>query len=211
MIEAILGSTETINWLGGLGFFAVILITAVVLFVYFKQIKDHKGGGELEDGEWDGIKEYKNPVPVGWTAIFSLLLIWAIWYWMFGYPLDSYSQIAEYNKETREYQSQFEKKWQNPSEATLVAMGKSVFSANCAQCHGNAADGNGGRAFDLRSKYVGTGVDSGNIPAIVAFAQYGTKGAIGTMPAFNSVGTLTDLQYQAVATYIVSNKLKEQK
>ncbi|GHV59858.1 hypothetical protein FACS1894103_4120 [Campylobacterota bacterium] len=205
MIESLFGgSTLTINILGIAGFFAVVLITAIALWVYAKQIKDYKGGDELEEGEWDGIKEYQNPLPVGWAVIFAGLLIWAIAYWVFLYPLNAYSQIGEYNQETAEYNKQFQKQWSNPSEATLKAMGESVFLAQCAQCHGLDAKGNGGRAADLRTKYGGTGIE--NADAVSLIAQYGMKGDIGTMPSFASAGTLTDIQYQAVATYIVTTK-----
>lgn len=150
MIESLFGgSTQIINILGGIGFFAVVVITAYVFWFYIKQMREHKGGGEFDEGEWDGIREYKNPLPIGWSVIFVATMIWAMWYWLFGYPLHSYSQIGEWNQESSEYQAKFEDQWKNASKETLVAMGESVFLAQCAQCHGNTADGLGERAADL--------------------------------------------------------------
>jgi cytochrome c oxidase cbb3-type subunit 3 len=213
MIESLLGGSDnTINYLGAAGFIVCVLISLFVIGLYFKQIKDHKGGGETEAGEWDGIKEFSNPLPVGWTISFILALVWAIAYWTYLYPLNTYSQIGEWNQESKEWSKQFEAKWQNPSQDTLVKMGKSVFLAQCSQCHGLTADGNSGRAADLR-KYA----DSTQFPPevskdiIVSFAQYGTGGAVGAqgigiMPSFEAAGVLSEKQYEAVAAYLTANK-----
>jgi cytochrome c oxidase cbb3-type subunit 3 len=205
MIESLLGSNNTINYLGAAGFFVCVLISLFVIGLYFKQIKEHKGGGETEEGEWDGIKEFKNPLPTGWTIGFILVLVWAIWYWVLGYPLNAYSQIGELNQETRQWNDEFASKWQNPTPATLAKMGQSVFLAQCSQCHGLTADGNSGRAADLR-KYATSEFGPDSAGAIVLFAKYGTSGAIGTMPSFEAAGTLNDKQYEAVAAYLTTKK-----
>lgn len=201
MIESLFGgSTQIINILGGIGFFAVVVITAYVFWFYIKQMKEHKGGGELDEGEWDGIKEYKNPLPIGWSIIFASAMIWAIWYWFFGYPLHSYSQIGEWNKETQEYLEKFEDKWHNADKETLVAMGESVYLAQCSQCHGNTADGLDGRAANLtiygksshieyviKNGSIGLGYMGGDMPAglmsddaeIRKVAQYVANGLNG--------------------------------
>ncbi|MDR2904549.1 MAG: c-type cytochrome [Helicobacteraceae bacterium] len=202
------GSNATINILGAAGFFAVVLITAWVLAVYFKRIKEDKGDGQTEDGEWDGIKEYAHPIPVGWTICFILMLIWAIWYWLLGYPLNAYSQVGEYNQETTEWNNEFQNKWQNLSGGALVKMGEGLYLNNCAQCHGLTRDGNGGRAADLKALgYVG---NPNMAPVVVSFAQFGTGGVvggrgIGVMPAFESAGVLNEKQYEAIAAYVTSN------
>ncbi|MDR0747819.1 MAG: c-type cytochrome [Helicobacteraceae bacterium] len=203
-IESLLGSSNTINWLGGLGFFAVVIITVAIVALYFKQIKEHKGGGaRLTEGEWDGIRDYDLPVPAGWTLSFALLLIWAIWYWLVGYPLNAYTQIGELNSEIKEYNAQYEKTWSNIDSEGLVKMGKSVYIANCSQCHGLTNDGLGGKAADLR-KYSGPEwADGVGEMTIVGFAQAGVKGEIGTMPSFDEIGTFTELHYKAVAAYLV--------
>jgi cytochrome c oxidase cbb3-type subunit 3 len=204
-IEALLGgSNDTINYLGAAGFLVCVLISLFVIGQYFKQIKEHKGGGATEEGEWDGIKELSNPLPSGWTISFILMLVWAIWYWALGYPLNAYSQIGEWNQENTEWNQRHAAQWQNPSGDELVKMGKSVFLAQCSQCHGLTADGNSGRAADLR-KYA-TPDFAGLESVIVQFAKYGTKGEIGTMPSFEAAGTLNEKQYEAVAAYLTAGK-----
>lgn len=285
MIESLFGgSTQIINILGGVGFFAVVLITAWVMFVYMRQIRSAKAEGELAEENWDGIGEFKNPLPVGWTIILIGAMIWAAWYWLFGYPVNAYSQIGEWNQETKEYKAQFENTWQNTDQSTLVAMGESIYLAKCAPCHGNTADGMDGRAANLVeygnaahiahvvemgskglgypmgempakegifnmatgapvtaaeiktvSAYVANGMKGegeeifanacaschgadgmgmgGMAPDLTAYGsvdfavkaiKHGKMGHIGNMPAFEKEGTLTDLQYQAVASYILS-------
>ncbi|MDR1910913.1 MAG: c-type cytochrome [Helicobacteraceae bacterium] len=204
-VEGLLGgSNSTIYILGVAGFFVVVLISLFVIGLYLKRIKADKGGGQTEPGEWDGIKEYRNPIPAGWAISFVLVLICAIWYWVAGYPLGAYSQVGEYNTEVSEWNGKFSEKWKNPSTETLVDMGKSVYLTQCAPCHGNTLDGNSGRAADLR-KYA-TADFAGSESAIVSFALYGTKGEIGQMPSFEAAGTLNELQLSAAAAYITSSK-----
>lgn len=202
MIESLFGgSTQIINILGGIGFFAVVVITAYVFWFYMKQMKEHKGGGEFDEGEWDGLREYKNPLPMGWSVIYAASMIWAIWYWFFGYPLHSYSQIGEWNQETNEYLAKFESKWQNADKATLVAMGESVYLAQCSQCHGNTADGLGGKAADLNAYgkvahieeviikgSVGQGFAGGEMPG----GLMADKGEIKTVAKFVANGLKGD-------------------
>lgn len=269
-----------INVLGIAGFFAVVGITGWVMFVYIRAIKNTKAQGELEEYNWDEIKEYKNPLPFGWAVIYVGVIVWAFWYWLIGYPTGAYSQIGEWNQENEEYKASFERKWQNPSEETLLSIGESIFLAKCAPCHGNTGDGIGGKAADLVgfgkadhiayvvkhgskglglpggemapyggmgdlneddveavSKFVanglkgegrgkevygtncaschgedGKGMDNvfrdittyGTVADTIHIIKNGKNGNIGNMPAFKKEGTLTELQYKAVAKYILS-------
>ncbi|MDR0666519.1 MAG: c-type cytochrome [Campylobacteraceae bacterium] len=144
-----------INLLAIAGAAATVVITAFVAAIYFKNIKSAKKSGELSSDSWDGIKEYKNPLPLGWAVSFLVLCIWAIWYMLapaglpFAYPLGAYSQIGEYNEEVAAYNEKFTAQWQNADEATLKEMGESVFIVQCAPCHGLDKSGIGGKAADL--------------------------------------------------------------
>ncbi|MDR0762418.1 MAG: c-type cytochrome [Campylobacteraceae bacterium] len=144
-----------INLLAIAGAAATVIITAFVAAIYFKNIKSAKKSGELSSDSWDGIKEYKNPLPLGWAVSFLVLCIWAIWYMLapvglpFTYPLGAYSQIGEYNEEVAAYNEKFTAQWQNADEATLKDMGESVFIVQCAPCHGLDKSGIGGKAADL--------------------------------------------------------------
>ncbi len=272
MFEKLNLSSDTVNQLSLVGAAAIILLTVFVAGKYIKQMKTDTSEGELSDENWDGIGEYKNPLPLGWAVSFVGTMIWGLWYWFAGYPLNAYSQIGEYNEEVSTYNKTFESKWANPDEDTLMGMGEGVYLVQCAPCHGIAGDGIDGKAagFDkwgtaagvletIEKGSKGLGYPMGEMPAGMAsgddakaiaayvasglkgdkpaafsacaschgedgkglggqspdLSTYGTtafvkdvlnrgkKGHIGTMPKFSD-GRLTDIQKEAVATYILS-------
>jgi cytochrome c oxidase cbb3-type subunit 3 len=123
---------DYINDLTMLGGVAIIVITVFVALKYVNQIKNDTAGGELAEENWDGIGEYKNPIPTGWGMMFIILLIWQLWYFFIGYPTNQFSQIGQWNEETLEHQAKFESKWANISQNDLVGMGQSVFLVQCA-------------------------------------------------------------------------------
>ena len=155
------------------------MLTIVVAGRYVGQMKVKKDESvELSEHNWDGIGEYKNPVPLGWAVVFLLALVWAIWYYLLGYPLNSYSQIGEYNKEVKEANAKFEKEYANPSKETLHAMGESIYLVQCSACHGITGDGIGGKAANLQIW--------GSEKGIVETILNGSKGLdypMGEMPA----------------------------
>jgi cytochrome c oxidase cbb3-type subunit 3 len=68
------------------------------------------------------------------------------------------------------------------------------FSA-CASCHGEDGKGLGGQSPDLTTY--------GSTAFVKDVLNRGKVGHIGTMPKFND-GRLTDIQKEAVGTYILS-------
>jgi len=145
-------SDDYINSLTMLGAVAIITITVFVTLKYINQMKNDTAGGELADEKWDGIGEYKNPIPTGWGLAFIGTIVWLFWYWTVGYPTNGFSQIGQWNEETIEFNKKFESKWQNPSQETLTAMGESVFLVQCSPCHGVDAEGINGKAQNLRKR-----------------------------------------------------------
>ena len=104
-------SDDYINSLTMLGALAIITITVFVALKYVNQMKNDKASGELAEESWDGIGEYKNPIPTGWGLAFIGTLVWLFWYWTVGYPTNGFSQIGQWNEETLEYNKKFESKW----------------------------------------------------------------------------------------------------
>ena len=143
---------DYINDLTMLAGIAIIGITVFVTLKYINQIKNDTATGELAEENWDGIGKYKNEVPTGWAVIFIAVILWALWYMFLGYPTNKFSQIGQYNEETKEYQAKFEKKWSNISEDDLINMGQSVFLVQCAPCHGVDAEGINGKSADLTKR-----------------------------------------------------------
>lgn len=143
---------DYINSLTFLGAAAILTISTFVVLKYVNQIKNEKASGELADENWDGIGEYKNPVPVGWAIAYIGVIIWMFWYFTIGYPINGFSQIGQWNEETNEFNAKFEKTWANADESTLKAMGQSVFLVQCSPCHGIDAEGIDGKAQDLTKR-----------------------------------------------------------
>jgi cytochrome c oxidase cbb3-type subunit 3 len=124
------------------GAVAIVIIVLFVVIKYVRQMQVDHASGELADESWDNIGEYKNPVPFGWAIMFLGTIIWGLWYWTIGYPVNAFSQIGQYNEEVKEKDAEFEKKYANIKGEELVNMGESVYLVECVACHGLNADGN---------------------------------------------------------------------
>ena len=187
---------DNVNLLSFIGAILIILITLVVVGRMFTYMKEKKGEAELSEHSWDGIGEYKNAIPIGWAVIFFLTIVWAVWYFLWGYPLNSYSSIGEYNEEVKAYNTKFEEKFQNLSTEDKVAMGQNIFLVQCSACHGITGDGINGKAQNLNI----WGSEEGLIDAI----KHGAKGMNfpgGEMPAAADLG-IAEEDIPAIAAYV---------
>ena len=184
---------DNVNLLGLIGAIAIVLATVFVVSRLVGQMKVAKPKAELSEHGWDGIGEYKNPLPLGWAVVYVLVIVWALWYMLAGYPLNSYSQIGEYNEEVAAANAKFEKNFANPDAKTLHAMGESVFLVQCSACHGITGDGINGRAADL-SKW---GSEEGIYDTIINGSK-GLEYPMGEMPA----GMADEEGAKAIAAYI---------
>lgn len=184
---------DNVNLLSLIGALAIVLLTYFVVNRYVSQMKKAKPEAELSEHNWDGIGEFKNSLPLGWALTFFLVIIWSIWYILFGYPLNSYSQIGEYNEEVALANAKFEKKYDNLDTKTLHSMGESVFLVQCSACHGITGDGINGKAADL-TKWSSE-------ESIVDIINNGSKGLnypMGEMPG----GMVDPDGAKAVAAYV---------
>jgi len=143
---------DIVNMLAIAGAVALVIITVFVVIKYVRQMQTDTASGKLADENWDGIGEYKNELPAGWAVIFLGSIVWGMWYFIAGYPVNAYSQIGEYNEDTAAHNAKFEAKYANMDDATLVEMGESVFLAECKVCHGLQADGIDGKAANLNTR-----------------------------------------------------------
>lgn len=143
--------SDSVNLIGLLGAVAILLITIYVVGFYFKKMKDAKADGELTEHDWDGIKEFKNDIPIGWIVIFFVVILWGLWYMFFGYPLKSFSQIGQYNEEVKAHNEKFEQRWGSLTQEDKIAMGEGIFLVQCSQCHGINAEGINGKAQNLKA------------------------------------------------------------
>jgi len=200
------GASDIVNQLAILG--AVILVVATIFVVvkYVRQMQTDTVSGDLMEDNWDGVGEYDNPVPMGWAIVFMSTIVWGFWYYMIGYPLNSYSQIGEYNEEAAELNAKFEKKYKDIKGEELVNMGESVYMHNCSMCHGLNADGIDNQAADLNVRLQKEVVKY----VIMNGSNNHLMGSDMAMPdrngLFNSnTGALiSDAEIDAVASYIAN-------
>jgi len=195
---------DIVNKLAMLGAVATATIAIFVALKYIRQMQTDKAGGKLADENWDGIGEYKNELPFGWAVIFLGLNIWAIWYFLAGYPVNAYSQIGEYNEAVAEHDAKFEAQYANMDEATLKEMGQSVFIVQCAPCHGLQADGIDGKAANLNhrleEKSIKHVIQNGSNNQLLGM-EMPMPDRNGLMNA-NTGALITDAEIDKVAKYV---------
>ncbi|MCR4942656.1 MAG: c-type cytochrome [Campylobacter sp.] len=188
---------DNVNLLTLIGSVALMVLTIGVAGKYIKQMKVAKDNSvERMEHEWDGIGEFKNDMPIGWVAMFLVTLVWAIWYFLLGYPLNSYSQIGEYNDEVKAANEKFAKTHANIDAQGLKDMGEGIFLVQCSACHGLTGDGISNKAANL-TKW---GSEDGLLDTIMK----GSKGLNypgGEMPDAAGLG-LDENSAKAVAAYV---------
>jgi cytochrome c oxidase cbb3-type subunit III len=204
MVGGDIGNNDYMGKLAIVGALAIAAISTFVVLKYVNQMQNDTATGELADENWDGIGEYKNELPMGWAVIFLGSVIWAIWYYVAGYPLNAYSQIGEYNEEVATHNAEFAEQHANMDEDTLVAMGESVFIVQCSQCHGLAADGIDGKAANLNQR-----IEKKSVKHVIANGA-NNLGFAAPMPDRNGLfnmntgALITDAEIETVATYVAN-------
>lgn len=111
------------------------------------------GHDELLDHEYDGIREYDNPLPRWWVWIFAGSFWFSIGYF-FHYHLSPNGQsvLADYEEDVREAREVDAKaSLAQPvteeslgkllADAALMKDAQTLFAARCAACHGDRAQG----------------------------------------------------------------------
>ena len=105
----------------------------------------------LLDHEYDGIKEYDNPLPRWWLWIFYATIVFVpLYYVLPGRLGENGGNVAEYDAEVAAYKSGQPAAPPTISSEALLALskdreaveeGREVYARNCVACHG--ADGGG--------------------------------------------------------------------
>ncbi len=200
------GLSDIVNQLAVAGAIALVLITVFVVIKYVRQMQVDTATGELADENWDGIGEYKNELPMGWSIMFLGTMVWGMWYFTIGYPVNAYSQIGEYNEDSKILNDKFEAEHKSISGERLVEMGESVFLAECKVCHGISADGINGMAANLNVRIEAKSVKY----AIENGANNHLLGSEMPMPDRNGLfnnntgALITDAEIDAVASYVAN-------
>jgi cytochrome c oxidase cbb3-type subunit 3 len=115
---------------------------------------------ETTGHEWDGIKEYNNPLPRWWLWTFIACIIFSVGYimyypWLPDTPAGSgwtqHKQLRESQAIAKEAQKVFADKVSMMSPRQIlrddsvrgfaIEGGKAAFALHCSQCHGSGANG----------------------------------------------------------------------
>lgn len=162
--------------------------------------------GKLTDHEYDGIREYDNPCPTWWHLMFLGTFVFSIVYFLFflgsfGWTVaEAYDTAVAKNLKLR-FAEIGELKADEPTlveylgKPDWLAIGASVFQAQCKSCHG--ADGAGLVGPNLTdNRYK-------NVKQLVDVARVVENGAsAGAMPAWKS--RLHPNEIVLVAAYVAS-------
>jgi cytochrome c oxidase cbb3-type subunit 3 len=193
--------SDPINLITMIGALAIAGLSAGVSIKYINQMKTDTAGGELAEENWDGIGEYKNELPSGWAYSFLGTMIWAIWYWTIGYPVNSFSQIGMWNEEVKAYNEKFEETNKNADETTLTQMGESIFLVQCAPCHGTTGDGLSGKAHDFTTR-----MSKAQVLDVIEKGSNQLGYPMGAMPPMMATGQ----DAEDIATYVANGMKGEQ-
>ncbi len=198
---------DIVNMLAIAGAVALVIITIFVVIKYVRQMQTDTAEGELADGSWDNIGEYKNDLPIGWSIIFLATMVWGMWYFMVGYPVNAYSQIGEYNEDSAVLDAKFEKEHASITGDRLIEMGESVFLAECIVCHGINGDGIDGQSANLNQRLelnvVKHVIENGSNEHLLGM-EMPMPDRNGLMNANNDYAPITDAEIDAVATYVAN-------
>ncbi|MDO9265463.1 MAG: cbb3-type cytochrome c oxidase N-terminal domain-containing protein [Sulfurimonas sp.] len=197
---------DIVNMLAITGAVALVIITVFVVIKYVRQMQIDSATGELVDENWDGIGEYKNSVPTGWAVMFLLTMVWGMWYWTIGYPVNAYSQIGEYNEDVTVHNAKFEAQYKDITGDRLVEMGESLFLAECKVCHGINADGIDGKAANLNKR-----IDAASVKHVLEKGSNNKLMGMETpMPDrsglfnANTGALITDAEIDTVSAYVAN-------
>jgi len=197
---------DIVNMLAVAGAVALVIITVFVVIKYVRQMQTDTAEGELADESWDNIGEYKNPVPFGWAIMFLGTMIWGMWYFLVGYPVNAYSQIGEYNEDVAKHDAKFNAEYASITGDRLVEMGESVFLAECKVCHGLSADGIDGKAANLNvrleEKTVKNVIEHGSNNQLLG-SEMPMPDRNGLFNA-NTGNLISDKEIDAVAAYVAN-------
>jgi len=150
--------------------------------------KDSEYQDILTSHDYDGIREYDNPMPFWWKAVFAVTVIWSPIYVFgmeFGYINDYGQNLREDTLEVEALRATTKAAAPVVDEALImasagdparVAAGQKVFSTTCASCHNQQGQGligpnltdkywlHGGGPMDTH-KVVTEGVAAKGMPA----------------------------------------------
>ena len=196
-------------------------------------VRDAKGRREKVEvpstgHEWDGIREYDNPLPRWWLWVFYATVVWALFY-VIAYPAiplisgntkgvldytprkEVAAEIEKFNAanapvQARLVETPVEEIAKDPELANYTAnAGAAIFRTWCAQCHGSGAAGAVGYANLLDNDWLW----GGSAEEIYTTVRHGIRSPsdpetrYSEMPRFGTDGMLDKAQIGEVVDYVL--------
>lgn len=160
---------------------------------------------ELLDHDYDGIHEFDNDLPPWWKYGFAFTIVFAGTY-LFYYHIGHEGQLqgAEYAAEMQQAALMVATTSDDPNQLTTytalsapadISSGKSLFTTNCAPCHGASGEGKVGP--NLTDEYWLHGGELNHVYKTIKFGVNG-KGMVAWK------GKLSGKQILQVASYVLS-------
>jgi cytochrome c oxidase cbb3-type subunit 3 len=160
---------------------------------------------ELLDHDYDGIHEFDNDLPPWWKYGFVLTAVFAVGY-LYYYHVGKTGQLQgdEYATEMQQAALLIAATPDDPNKLTTytvlntpaeLSSGKSLFTTNCAPCHGTSGEGKVGP--NLTDEYWLHGGEVNHVYKTIKFGVNG-KGMVAWK------GKLSGKQILQVASYVLS-------
>ncbi|MBL4661260.1 MAG: cytochrome-c oxidase, cbb3-type subunit III [Alcanivoracaceae bacterium] len=171
--------------------------------------EDHKEG-DTTGHEWDGIKEYNNPLPKWWLYMFILTIVFSVVYLILYPGMGNYKGIlnwtqegawAEENAVVLKKRSELFSTFINKpipemiKDTKAMEIGERLFANHCSSCHGSDAQGAIGFPNLADNDWL-----YGGEPAIIVKSI--SAGRNGVMPPWGAA--LGDQGVKQVAAYVRS-------
>jgi cytochrome c oxidase cbb3-type subunit 3 len=197
------------------------LIACGLLIQYSSKTQVHNEETDETTGhEYDGIKEFDNPLPRWWVMMFWATIIFAVGY-IAAYGLANmqgflkvevngeqvpWTQTAQWQNEVEQFDAKIAPLYAAYAATPIVELvnneealktGQRIYASNCSVCHGSGAKGSQGfpNLTDNDWLYGGTPED------IVKTLIYGRQ---AMMPAKGLMPSMTDKQISETAQYVRS-------
>ena len=196
-------------------FVAVLTVLSLLACLWMLRVnstkKEQVGETKLHgQNEWDGLREYDNPLPKWWSNLFYITVFFALGYLLL-YPglvvtngLLGWSTSSLYSAEVKEVKAETDPIFDAYSRQDVktvsldngaLKIGARLFQAYCVQCHGTDMRGSKGFPNLVDNDWLYAGTPDGIETSIL-------QGRNGVMPAF--AAALKPDQITDAAEYVLS-------